>query len=159
MQTERNFWTSAVGVCHHVDLDVIGEGFFRQTRQDERCHGWLRYYPPAEDAGEMTFYIILVYKLDQIKAFNVYIKSLSSYLVWLKSISSEITGVVEEPIGNALHLSISWRCHVCRHRIGWRVNVGRGSGEGVSFKLAKWQKLENDYIFFLLDLSKIAVWM
>ncbi len=40
--------------------------FFLDWQRDERCHGWLRYHPPAEDAGETTFCIILVYKLDYV---------------------------------------------------------------------------------------------
>lgn len=61
MQTEENFWTSAVGVCHHVDLDVKG---FSQTDTMSDA---------MDDSGiirrrRMQVRYFVIQKLDHIKA-------------------------------------------------------------------------------------------
>lgn len=72
-----------------------------------------------------------------------YIKCLSLNLMLTEiDILRNHSCLIEEPIRNAIGLSIIWRGQVCWHRIGWHVFGGRGSGEGVLFKLAEVSKTD-----------------
>lgn len=150
MQRGRNFWTSAVGVCHHVDSDVIGEGFFRLTTR------WaMPWMTPISSAGggcrwddvlyNFSLQTWLRYRFACDYILTSHTKCLSSNLMLSEiDILRNHSCLIEEPIRNAIGLSIIWRGQVCWHRIGWRVFGGRDSGEGVLFKLAEVSKTDSN---------------